>query len=75
MDPVTIETAIATIIKIAVDVGPTVIDGIEKARPFAQTIYGIFKGTNVTEDQLADLIARSRALSAELQAPLPPEQS
>lgn len=71
MDPTTIITTIATVINEAVTLGPTVVKAVEDARPFAQLIYGLFTGSNVTQAQVDDLLAQLDALSAQLQAPLP----
>lgn len=73
MDTAAIIAAIAAILKTAVDLGPTVIKGIEDARPFAEAIASLIKGTDVTQDQLDELEAKVTALSDQLQAPLPPD--
>lgn len=73
MDVAQIITVVAGVLKTAVDLGPTVIKGVEDAKPFAEAIVGMLKGTNVTDDQLAELEAKITALSSQLQAPLPPE--
>lgn len=73
MDTTAILATVSAIIKVAVDVGPSVIDGVEKAQPFAQEIYGIFTGQNATQDTLDAALARVMALSDQLQAPLPPD--
>lgn len=71
MDPTTVITTIATVINEAVTLGPTVIKAVEDAEPFAQLIYGLFAGTNVTPAQIQTLQTQLAALSAQLQAPLP----
>ena len=70
----TILEVLARVVKVAVDLGPTVIKGVEDAKPFAQEIYELFKGTKVTDVQLDALEARVDALADELQQPLPPEE-
>jgi len=73
MDPATIISTIGTVITEAVQLGPTVIKAAEDAEPFAQLIYGLFTGTNVTQAQLDALQANLAALSAQLQEPLLPD--
>lgn len=73
MDPASIITTIATVISEAVTLGPTVIKAVEDAQPFAQLIYGLFTGTNVTQAQADDLLVKLQALSAQLNAELPPD--
>ena len=75
MDALTIITAIAGVIKTAVELTPTVIKTVNDAKPFAEAIYNsIIKGNEVSEDQLAELEARLTELSNQLQLPLPPEE-
>lgn len=71
MDPVTVINTIATVINEAVTLGPTVIKAAEDAQPFAQLIYGLFTGTNVTQAQVDNLLAQLDSLSAQLEADLP----
>ena len=73
-DVVAVIGAIAGVIKTAVELGPTVIKGVQDARPFAEAIYNILKGTDITQDQLNQLEEQISRLSAELQRPLPPEE-
>lgn len=73
MDAATIIATISGVIKTAVDLTPDVIQVAEDAAPFAQAIYGLFQGTNVTQAQLDQLTADIATLSAELQQPLPPD--
>lgn len=70
MDPLTIIGVVASVIKTAVDLGPTVIKGIEDAKPFADAIVRTLTGGEVTPEQLAELEAQIAALSAQLQAPM-----
>lgn len=74
MNAAAIIAAIAQGIKLAVDVGPSVIKGIEDAKPFAEAIYNTLKGENVTEEDLAALEARLAALSAQLHTPMEGEE-
>lgn len=64
---------ISKVIQTAVSVGPTVIQTVEDAAPFAKAIYdNLVSGTAVTQAQLDALEARLTELSDELQQPLPP---
>jgi hypothetical protein len=66
---------VATVIKTAVDLTPTIIKTVEDAEPFAKIIWGnLINNQVITPDDLATLEAQLTALSAQLQAPLPPEQ-
>lgn len=76
MDPVAIATIIDTIAKVineAVVLGPTVIKAVDDAKPFAQLIYGLFTGTNVTQAQVDDLLSKLDALSDQLNVDLSPD--
>lgn len=73
MDPTTIIATIASVINEAVTLGPTVVKAVEDAEPFAQLIYGLFEGTNVTQAQIDTLVANLAVLSAQLQVPLAPD--
>lgn len=70
MDPATIAT-IATVIKTAVDLGPTIIKGIQDAEPFAKAIIDTLQGKTPSQDDLAQLEAHIQNLSDQLQQPLP----
>ena len=74
MEATAIIATIATIIKTAVDNGPTIIKGIQDAKPFAEAIYHALKGDNITQDQLTALELHITELSNELQKELPPEE-
>lgn len=66
--------SLAKIIKVAVDLTPVVIKTVEDAKPFADLMIKTFQnGTEVTQSELDELIAKVQALSAELQKPLDPE--
>lgn len=73
MDAIAILEVLAKVVKVAVDLGPTVIKGAEDAKPFAQAIFNLFQGKTVTQAQLDELEARIDDLAAQLQRPLPPE--
>lgn len=73
MDPATIIAAISAVIKTVVDLTPAVIKTAQDAEPFAAAIVGMFKGTNITEDQLKELEMKITMLSNQLQEPLPPD--
>jgi hypothetical protein len=75
MDSTAIITTIAAIVKTAVDLTPTIIKGIDDARPFAEAIYHALKGDNITQDQLTELENRITDLSNQLQKELPPEEA
>lgn len=70
----TIINAIANVITVA---APVVIDGAVKAEPFAEAIFNMFKGANLTDDQITSLLASANALSAQIQDPnfIAPQQS
>lgn len=74
MNTTEIINIIALVISEAVKLGPVVIKTTEDAAPFAKAIYGLFTGTNVTQAQLDELVAKIKNLSNELQKPLPPEE-
>lgn len=74
MDPATIIATIASVIQTAVKVGPTVIQTVEDAAPFAQAIYNnLFAGQTVTQAQIDALEAEVDALATEVLQPLPPD--
>ena len=76
MDPVSVTTIISTISSVineAVVLGPTVIKAVDDAKPFAELIYGLFTGTNVTQQQVDDLLANLDSLSDQLEVDLPPD--
>lgn len=75
MDPVVIAGTVAAVIKICVDLGPTVIKGVEDARPFAEQILKLIHGDHVTQEQLDALRAGADALSSQIQAMRPPEST
>jgi hypothetical protein len=78
MDAATIEeiiTVVASVIKTAVDLGPTIIKAAKDAEPFAANIVNTIIGKETTKDELAQLEAAIADLSAQLQATLPEQQA
>jgi hypothetical protein len=74
MDAIAIISAIGSVIKLAVDLTPSVIKTVDDAKPFAKAIYDDLVNKKViTHDDLLALEAKLTELSAQLQAPLPPE--
>ena len=73
MDPITVIAAVSQVIKVAVDLGPTVIKVAEDATPFAQAIYTTLTGGKITQEQLDSLEAQITALSVQLQTPMDQE--
>lgn len=70
---IAIIATIAGLIQQAVQLGPTIIADVEDATPFAQLIWGLFTGTNVTQAMLDNLENQLAALSTQLQHALPPD--
>lgn len=63
---------VAAVIQKAVELGPTVIQGVEDAKPFALALIEMLgKGKVYTQAEIDALEAKIDALSAELQEPLP----
>jgi hypothetical protein len=74
MDAIAIISSIGSVIKLAVDLTPSVIKTVDDAKPFAKAIYDDLVNKKViTHDDLLALEAKLTELSAQLQAPLPPE--
>jgi hypothetical protein len=73
MNPAAIIAAIESVLSTVVSIAPILIQAEKDLSPFAEAIYGIMAGTNVTDAQLATLKAQVQALSDELQVPLPPD--
>lgn len=66
--------SIAKIIQIAVQAGPTVVQTVEDAAPFAKAIYDhLVAGHAVTQAQIDALEAEVDALAEEVLQPLPPD--
>lgn len=63
---------VAEVIETAVKLGPTVIQGVEDAKPFAQALIDTLMNKKViSQTDLDALEAKVDALSAQLQEPLP----
>lgn len=76
MDIGSIVSVIGNVIKTAVDLTPGVIKTVEDAAPFAELIWDHLVNKKViTQSDLNDLDAKLAALSARIQAELPPEQA
>lgn len=69
MDLATVETIVAAIAQIITIAAPIVTKGVENAAPFAQMIYGLVTGTNLTNTDIDAVLAKANALSAQIQAP------
>lgn len=68
-------TSVAEVIKQAVELTPAIIKTVDDAKPFAEIIWNNIGGTTVVSQADLDRIRiQIAALSAQLQAPLPPEQ-
>ncbi len=75
MDTAAIITLIATVVKEAVDIGPSVIATVEDATPYAKLVWDHLVNKKViTEADLANLEAGLAATSAKIQADLPAQQ-
>lgn len=63
---------VASVIQKAVELGPTVIQSVDDAKPFAQALIEMLaKGKTYSEAEIDALEAKIDALSAQLQEPLP----
>jgi hypothetical protein len=71
MNPTAVVAAIESVLQTIVALTPIVIQAGKDLTPFAEAIYGLMSGTNVTAVQLATLQAQVQALSDRLQVPLP----
>lgn len=73
MNVISIIGLIGTVIKTAVDLTPAVIKTVEDAEPFAKAIWdNLVNKKVISQSDLDTLEAQLAALSAQLQAPLPP---
>lgn len=62
-------TAIGSVLQLALEVGPTVLNSVDKLAPFIDTILRITqRGQNVSQDDLDQMLAQLRSQSDELQA-------
>jgi hypothetical protein len=73
MDAAAIAALINTIANVITIAAPLVIKAEQNAQPFAAAIADLFKGTHFTDEQITELLAKSNALSLQIQAVLPPE--
>lgn len=74
MDLATILDLVAKAVNVVVAVAPEVIKGYEDAKPLALALFKAFSGkTAVTDEEEQAVYAMVQDLSAQLQAPLPPE--
>lgn len=73
MDAATIIATIEGVLGTIVTLAPTIEQTGQQLTPFAEAIYGLVTGTNVTAAQLTALEAQVQALSDQLQTPLPPD--
>lgn len=77
MDAVAIINAINAISNLIVTAAPLVLQAEQNAKPFATAIVNMFKGGNLTQEDIDNLVAQVNALSAQIQSPnfVPPAQS
>ena len=77
MDAVAIINAINAISNLIITAAPLVLQAEQNAKPFAEAIVNMFKGGNLTQADIDNLMAQVNALSAQIQNPnfVPPEQS
>ena len=73
MNAAAVIAAIQSVLSTVVAIAPVIIQAERDLAPFAEAIYGLMAGTNVTAEQLATLEAKVQALSDTLQTPLPPD--
>lgn len=71
MNAAAVIAAIESVLQTVVSLTPIVIQAGKDLTPFAEAIYGLMAGTNVTAEQLATLQAQVQTLSDRLQIPLP----
>lgn len=69
MDPVTIEKILEAGVQILTIAAPLVIQAEQNAAPFVKELYGLFTGTNLTNDDVDASLARANALSVQIQSP------
>ena len=76
MEAAVIVGAVTAIANLIVTTAPLVIEAKENATPFAEAIVKMFKGTNLTQEDIDNLLAQANALSTQIQSPafIPPEQ-
>lgn len=69
MELATIEAIVAAIAQIVTIAAPIVIKGVDNAKPFAEMIYGLVTGKNLTNADIDAVLAKANALSAVIQDP------
>lgn len=69
MDAASIAALISAISNVITVAAPLVIQAEQNAQPFAEAIVNMFKGTNLTDADIDNLIAKANALSAQIQDP------
>lgn len=69
MDLATVETIVAAIAQIITVAAPIIKTGVADATPFAEMIYGVVTGTNLTNSDIDAVLAKANALSAQIQNP------
>lgn len=69
MELATVETIVSAVAQIITIAAPLVIKGAQNAAPFAEMIYGIVTGTNLTNEDIDAVLAKANALSAQIQSP------
>lgn len=76
MDAATVIAAINAISNLIITAAPLVIKAEQNARPFAEAILNMFKGGNLTQEDIDNLLAQVNALSAQIQSEafIPPAQ-
>jgi len=67
MDAATILAAINAISNLIITAAPLVIQAEQNAKPFAEAIVNMFKGGNLTQEDIDNLLAQVNALSAQIQ--------
>jgi hypothetical protein len=54
-------------------VAPAVQKGVASAEPYIKALGGLLTGSNATQEDIDDLLAKLQADSAEFEQPLPPD--
>jgi len=77
MEAATIVQIISAVSNLIVTAAPIVIKAEQNAKPFAEAIVNMFKGSELTQADIDNLIAQANALSAQIQSPdfVPPQQA
>lgn len=77
MEAATIVQIISAVSNLIVTAAPIVIKAEQNAKPFAEAIVNMFKGSELTQADIDNLIAQANALSAQIQSSdfVPPQQA